>query len=250
MNEDVRNLLLVQGLDDEIAVRSAEIDSLPRHIADIRKRLHAHQSQLKTDKDALAANQKQMRDLEGQVADHKQKISRLRDQMMQAKTNEQYKAFQHEIEFHEKAIRAAEDREIELMESAEALGTNVKIAEAALATEEASVKAESTEAEKRIALIRAERDQLETERKQTLQHITREVRAAYDALKARGRRQVVATIEAGNCTACRMSVRLQLIQDLQLSDKLIRCENCLVYLYATRVTAVDEHGPSTSGIVS
>ncbi len=250
MNEDVRYLVLVQGFDDEIAVRSTEIDALPRHIAEIRKRLHAHQLQLKADKDALAANQKQMRDLEGQVADHRQKISRLRDQMMQAKTNEQYKAFQHEIEFHEKAIRDAEDREIELMESAELLSANVKTAEKALAAEESSVKAEAAEAEKRIAQVRAERDNLESERQEALGHINRDVLAAYKALKARGRRQTVATIEAGNCAACRMSVRLQLIQDLQLSDKLIRCENCLVYLYATRITAVDEHGPSEMGQTS
>lgn len=249
MNEDVRYLLLVQGFDEEIAKRSAEIDSLPRHIAEIRKRLESHQAQLKADKDALAANQKQMRDLEGQVADHKQKISRLRDQMMQAKTNEQYKAFQHEIEFHEKAIRDAEDREIELMEAAELLSGNVKVAEKSLAAEEASVKAESADAEKRIATVRAERSSIEAERQQTLARISRDVRAAYEALKGRGRKQVVGTIEGGNCTACRMSVRLQLIQDLQLSDKLIRCENCLVYLYAVPVTAVDEHGPSTSGHV-
>lgn len=250
MNEDVRNLTLVQGFDEAIAVRSAEIDSLPRHIAEIRKRLHAHQVQLKADKDALAANQKLMRDLEGQIADHRQKINRLRDQMMQAKTNEQYKAFQHEIEFHEKAIRDAEDREIELMEAAESLSANVKVAEKALAEEEASVKAEAAEAEKRVAAIRAEREQLEAERKQTLERLTRDVLTAYQALKTRGRKQVVATIEGGNCTACRMSVRLQIIQELQLSDKLIRCENCQVFLYAVPVTSVDAHGPSEMGQVT
>jgi uncharacterized protein len=250
MNEDVRHLVLVQHLDEEIAVRSAEIDSLPRHIAEIRKRLHSHQAQLQADKDALAANQKKMRDLEGQVADHRQKIARLRDQMMQAKTNEQYKAFQHEIDFHETAIRKSEDEEIELMEAAENLGGNVAIAEKALAEEEASVKVEGAAAEQRVATIRAERDQFEAERQEALAQVSREVRTAYEALKARGRKRVVGTIEAGNCTACRLSVRLQLIQELSLTDKLIRCENCQVFLYAVPVTSVDEHGPSETGQVS
>jgi uncharacterized protein len=250
MNADVQCLVHVQQFDEEIAVLSAEIDSLPKHIAVIRKRLHSHQVQLQNDKDALAANLKRMRDLDGQVADHKQKIARLRDQMMQAKTNEQYKAFQHEIEFHEKAIRDAEDQEIELMEAAESLGANVATAEKALAAEEAAVKAEAAEAEKRVAAIRAQRDQLEAERQQVLGGITREVRTAYEAMKSRGRKRVVDTIVDGNCSACRLSVRLQLIQDLALTDRLIRCENCQVYLYAPRVTAVDEHGPSETGQVS
>ncbi|MCW5964273.1 MAG: hypothetical protein KIT83_09550 [Bryobacterales bacterium] len=250
MNEDVRHLVLIQGFDEEIALRNAEIDSLPRHIAEIKKRLHVHQLQLKADKDALVANQKQMRDLEGQIADHKQKIARLRDQMMQAKTNEQYKAFQHEIEFHEAAIRAAEDREIELMESAEALSGNVSVAEKALAAEEASVKAEAAEAEKRVAVIRAERDQYEQERTQVLVLVSRDVRAAYEALKSRGRKQVVAQVEGGQCGACRITVRLQVIQELALTDKLLRCENCLAFLYAVPVTAVDAHGPSETGQVT
>ncbi len=250
MNEDVRHLAIVQGFDEEIAVRSAEIDSLPRHIAEIRKHLHGHQAQLKADKDALAANQKQMRELEGKVADHKQKILRLRDQMMQAKTNEQYKAFQHEIDFHEKAIRDAEDREIELMESAESLSGNVAVAEKALAAEEASVKKEATAAEQRVAVIRKERDKYEADRQQVLEQISRDVRAAYDALKARGRKQVVATVEGGICTACRITVRRQVIQELALTDKLLRCENCLAFLYAIPVTAVDEHGPSETGQVT
>ena len=33
---------------------------------------------------------------------HEQKISKLRDQMLGAKTNEQYRAFQHEIEYRRK----------------------------------------------------------------------------------------------------------------------------------------------------
>lgn len=244
MNDDIRHLILVQSLDEEIARHDAEIDTLPRHIAEIQKRLHGHQGKLRSDKDALAANHKQSRELEAQINDHRQKIARLKDQMMQAKTNEQYKAFQHEIDFHDNAIRTAEDAEIGLMEVAEELSANVGVAEASLREEEAAVSVEAKEAEKRVAIVRAERDKLEAERQGVLAHITSEVRAAYDALKGRGRKHVVAPVKAGKCGACNITVRLQIIQELSLTDKLLRCDNCLVYLYGIPVTAVDEHGPS------
>jgi predicted nucleic acid-binding Zn-ribbon protein len=248
MDEDIRHLLMVQHLDEEIARHDAEIDALPKHIAEIRKRLRSHQERLQADKAALATNQKQTRDLEGEVAVHRQKISRLKDQMMQAKTNEQYKAFQQEITFHEQGIRAAEDREIELLEEAETLGANVRVAETALKEEEASVNAEAAEAEKRVALVRKERDDFEAERQQLITKLSADVKASYLSMKAKGRKRVVAEVVEGKCSACNITVRLQVIQDLELTGNRYRCENCMVFLYMVPVTAVDEHGPSTTSV--
>ena len=55
--------------------------------------------------------------------------------MLEAKTNEIYRAFQNEIEFCQKEIRKPEDRILELMGESEPLEKNVKTAEAALKRE-------------------------------------------------------------------------------------------------------------------
>jgi len=44
-----------------------------------------------------------------------QKISKLKGQMVEAKTNEQYRAFQSEIDFCQAEIRKLEDRILDLM---------------------------------------------------------------------------------------------------------------------------------------
>ncbi len=69
--------------------------------------------------------------------------------MLQAKTNEQYRAFQNEIAYAEGEIRKSEDRILDLMSEAEALEANVKQAEAALAEEKKSVDAEKSRAKQR-----------------------------------------------------------------------------------------------------
>ena len=79
------------------------------NIALIEKALESHNRKLEADKAALTANQKDRKRLEGEIQMHQQKISKLRDQMLGAKTNEQYQAFQHEIEFCQTEIRRAED---------------------------------------------------------------------------------------------------------------------------------------------
>src|SRR6266851_7704671 len=110
MLSDISSAVRLQELDIRLAELSKEIASLPKHITEIEKKLEAHQRKLEADRAALSANQKDRKKLEGDIQVQDQKISKLKDQMLLAKTNEQYKAFQHEIEFCSTEIRRSEDR--------------------------------------------------------------------------------------------------------------------------------------------
>src|SRR5712692_1386035 len=115
MHPDTHLVIHLQSPDQKIAALDKEVAALPKHIAVIEKTLEAHLRKLEADKAALGANQKDRKKLEGDIQMHEQKVSKLKDQMLQAKTNEQYRAFQHEIEFIEKEVRTAEDRILEFM---------------------------------------------------------------------------------------------------------------------------------------
>src|SRR5207302_10867288 len=99
MLPDIERAIRLQILDDRMAVLVKEIATLPKHIAEIEKKLEAGQRRLEHDKAALSANQKDRKKLEGDIQTNEQKISKLKAQMMDAKTNDQYRAFQHEIDF-------------------------------------------------------------------------------------------------------------------------------------------------------
>ena len=132
MHPDTRLVSQLQAIDLRMAELEKEVAALPKHIAVIEKTLESHQRRLEADRAALTANQKDRKKLEGDVQMNEQKISKLRDQMLGAKTNEQYRAFQHEIEYAQNEIRKAEDRILELMSESESLDVAVKKAEAAL----------------------------------------------------------------------------------------------------------------------
>ena len=141
MLPDLKLVIRLQDIDHRLAELAKEIATLPVHIADIEKKLVSHERKLEADRAALAANQKERKKCEGDIQVQEQKISKLKDQMVGAKTNEQYRAFQHEIEFCQKEIRKSEDRILELMGESESLDKNVKLAEAALKTEKDRWKA-------------------------------------------------------------------------------------------------------------
>src|SRR5947209_19781068 len=104
MLQDLALALRLQALDRKIAGLENEIATLPKHIAEIEKRLEAHTRRLEADRAALSANQRERKKLEGDVQVHEQKISKLKTQMLEAKTNEQYRAFQNEIAYAEGEI--------------------------------------------------------------------------------------------------------------------------------------------------
>ena len=131
-----------------------------------KRRLDSHLRRLEADRAALAGQPERAQDgWKTTPKSRQQKISKLRDQMLGAKTNEQYRAFQHEITFCEDSIRKAEDRILDLMSEAEPLDTNVKKAEAALKEEKQTVEAEKTRARERTAVDQKQLEQLRGERK-------------------------------------------------------------------------------------
>src|SRR5580704_14458472 len=165
MTVEIEQVTRLQSLDKKIADLEREVATLPKHIALIEKALDTHLRRLEADRAALVANQKERKQLEDDVKVENQKISKLRDQMLGAKTNEQYRAFQHEIAFCEQAIRKAEDRILDLMAEAEPLDGNVKKAESALKEEKRQVDAEKTVAQERTAADSQQLEQLRSERK-------------------------------------------------------------------------------------
>ena len=121
MTPEIESILRVQSLDLRIAELEKEIATLPKQIAEIERALDTHNRRLEADKAALSGNQKDRKRLEEDIKVQEQKVSKLRDQMMQAKTNDQYRAFQHEIDFCQQEIRKSEDKILDLMGEAESL---------------------------------------------------------------------------------------------------------------------------------
>ena len=240
MLPDIQHAIRLQILDDRVAALTKEIAGLPKYVADIEKKLESHQRRLDVDKAALTANQKERKRLEVDIQTHEQKVSKLKSQMMDAKTNEQYRAFQHEIEFSGQETRKAEDRILELMTGAEPLDKAVKAAEASLATEKQQVEAEKTAARERTAAYQAEIGSLKAERVSIVAQMTPSVAANYDRIR-KGRAGVgISEAAAGRCVRCNIVLRPQFFQDLKKGETIMTCESCGRILYYNPERGVDE----------
>jgi predicted nucleic acid-binding Zn-ribbon protein len=242
MTVEIEQVTRLQSLDKKIADLEREVATLPVHIAQIEKALDSHLRRLEADRAALAANQKERKSLEDDVKVETQKISKLRDQMLGAKTNEQYRAFQHEISYCETAIRKAEDRTLDLMSESEPLDTAVKKAEAALKEEKQHVESEKARARERTAVDQKQLDELKTERQQLVAALRKPAYSAYERIRKKWRGgSAVAEAVDGRCSACQILLRPQFFQDLRHSKEMMFCESCGRILFYNPPVSFEEH---------
>jgi predicted nucleic acid-binding Zn-ribbon protein len=227
MQADLKQVSGLQALDRRIGELRKEIAELPKQMAVIERQLEAHIRQLDAAKATLAAHQKERKQKELDIQTHQQKAAKLKDQMSQAKNNEQYRAFQHEIDFAQAEIAKAEDRILALLEESEPLERNVKKAEAALAEEKKSVEAQKADARKRTGEDQKELDQRIAERAELVKAIPPKIASAYERIRKRyPMGPALSEMTDGRCTACQITLRQQVIQELKQGGDIFFCESC------------------------
>ena len=231
MKPEIEAIVRLQSLDDRTALLQKEISDLPKHVAEIERKLEVHTRRLENDRNALTGNGKKRKSLEDDIKTHEAKMSKLRDQMLQAKTNDQYRAFQNEISYCETAIRKCEDQILELMGEAEPLEKNVKAAEVALAEEKKAVEKEKDRARMRTAEDQEILTRVLDERKALAANVNAQFLRQYEHSRKRWKGSGIADATDGRCSACHISLRPQFFQELKLGEKLMTCESCGRILY-------------------
>jgi predicted nucleic acid-binding Zn-ribbon protein len=229
MAQEVQLALQLQRMDRQLAQLEAEIRGLPKKIAELEKVLESHARKLEADQAALAANQTEIRRITGANVDHKAKIEKLKKQVMQATTQEQLTAFQHEIAFCETEIQKNENQSLQLLEAAEALAATVATAEADLAKEQATIETRKEEAKALSELDRKKGVKIYRERQLLAKEVPVKLLEHYEKLRKTHKDGiVVAECTEQMCSSCMMNIRPALMQQIrQHPEKLFCCESCL-----------------------
>jgi len=239
MHADLETLLKLQDVDREILRLNDEVAALPKRVAAIEAKLAGTKAQLETARAAVKADEAAKKKFDAANLDLQQKISKYRDQMLAVKTNEQYKALQHEIEFAQQEIQANEDKVLELMLDSDAKATQVKAAEAELKTEAAEI-----EKEKKIAHDKtAEDEKLLAEwagKRNALRASVPEDWLAHYERIAKARKTGISEARDSKCLTCQMTLRPQVFAEVRAGRKLITCESCSRILYYRHVEKTPE----------
>jgi predicted nucleic acid-binding Zn-ribbon protein len=230
MHPDLEKLKSLQEVDRQIQRLNEEIGALPRRVAAIEGKLAAHKAEVERHKNALKENELSRRKFEHEIQGEQQKISKYRDQSLEVKTNEQYKALMHEIEFAQQSIRAAEDRILQAMVDAEGHEKAIKSAEAELKAESAEVEKEKAETRARTEQDEKELAEWSAQRRQLRGGITPETLAHYDRVLT-VRKTALAEAREQHCMACNVMLRPQKYDEIRSNQHIMTCDSCNRILY-------------------
>jgi uncharacterized protein len=231
VHPDLKTVIDLQQVDSRLAELASQITAVPSRIQAIETQLNDSLRAHEARKLRLSANQKERRDLEGDVKVVEERISKHKDQLYQVKTNEQYRAMQKEIGGEDDKIRQIEDRILEKMEEAEGLQKLVQEAAARLDEEQVRVAGEKKRLETGRLSAEAERTELLARRSVLADGLNAAVRDTYERVR-RGRQGIaVAEVRDGFCTACNVRLRPQSYNEVRTGQGIVTCESCSRILY-------------------
>lgn len=231
MNPDLEKLISLQEADLETARLKGEIAALPRRVAVIEEKLAGTRSRIEKAKEALAADQRNRRRLETEIQAQQEKISKYRDQSLAVKTNEQYRALMHEVEFAQKEIRSCEDKMLEAMVDSESQEAQLKAAEAELKEETAEIEKEKREAQARTEEDERQLAEWDAKRNALRVGISADVVERYDRVLAHRKDSALAEARAHQCGACHVVLRPQTYAEIRTNEKIMLCDSCSRILY-------------------
>jgi predicted nucleic acid-binding Zn-ribbon protein len=231
---------MLPALTSLLALQKVETraDEARRRIADAPARVQALETQLADAaaaldraKTALSESQAARRELEKEAAAAQQKVSKYKEQLMEAKDNRQFHALQHEIATFSAEVQRVEEQVLVRMLEGDELTAAVKTAETRLAadtkhvaTQKSQIEAEAVELSATLAALQAERAELVTA-------IEPRLLATFETV-LKGRKGIaVAQAVDGLCEACRVRIRPHLYNQIRSGTEIIQCESCVRILY-------------------
>lgn len=234
MLPEISILARLEALDAQTHQLQTRLADLPKILTAEKKSVEAKKKQVDDLQNRLAANEKERRQLEGEIQLRQTKLKKLRTQIEQAVNDTQLKAFQHEIEFSETEIGKAEDRVLELMEEAETLEPRIRAEQGELAAAQKAgmehFKAAGEEHKAGLAQI----EKNASMSKELLAGLSPQFTALYERLRRKYKTgPILCEAVDGACGVCQMAMRLAFWQGVKAEpDKLWQCEECsrvLVY---------------------
>jgi predicted nucleic acid-binding Zn-ribbon protein len=231
MLETIEKLLILQDRDRRIRRVKGELAHIDPERQMFQTRAAGAQTGLDTAKTRVKQIESDRKNLELEVEAKKQLITKYANQQLQTRKNEEYRALSHEIDTCKEEIFKIENREIELMELAEAAQKDVVRATQAVGEARKLMDEQVAQLGAREQNLKKELGELTTNREELAGAVDESSRARYERLVRNKGETVVVGVQHGVCGGCHMRLPAQIIVSCQAQQELVTCTNCGRILY-------------------
>ena len=231
MLDTIEKLLVVQDRDRRIRRVKGELAHIEPERQMFQTRAVSAQAGLETAKNRVKQIESDRKNLELEVESKKDLITKYSNQQLQTRKNEEYRALAQEIETCKQEIFKIENREIELMEQAEAGQKEVLRSTQLVAESRKSMEEQLAQLGEREQNLEKELVELTSNREELSAAVDEAARARYDRLVRNKGESAVVGVQHGVCGGCHMRLPAQVLVTCQAQQELVTCTNCGRILY-------------------
>ncbi len=231
MSEELQRLIQLQQLDARIVELQQRVLSIPDEIESQAESLQASQASVEEFREQADRKARIQRRLEGEVELLQQKLSRYQEQLMDVKTNREYRAMQKEIAGVRAQISSKEDEILEIMLALDELEDQTREARRLAEERTSEVSSRQKELESFVAHSETNMAGFEQERNELERDLPESLLAQYRRIASVNNGQALAAVSDESCQACNVKLRPQLFTEVKAGLKIFACETCNRILY-------------------
>lgn len=231
MLPEIQKLLVIQDRDKRILALHNDLKRIPMEETMARQKLDGDKAALAAATADLQTTEVAIKNLELDIQTRQDSIAKLKVQQYQTKKNAEFQAMTHEIERYGKQVTGLEDRELELMEKAEAQRAVVASAKQAHAATSAIIEEDLAKLVERKVNCEAAIAEQEAERATHTTGIDEFLLSQYDRIFKHKGDSAVAPLTNGICGGCHMKVTASTLNKAKGEKEIAQCEQCGRMLY-------------------
>lgn len=231
LKSQISNLVKLQAIDSQIYALNIEKGSKPQEIKAQEENFENKKQNLAALEKRISDLQKQRKDRELDLASKEEGIKKLQSQLYSLKTNKEYQAMLQQIQDAKADVSLIEEVILGLLTQQDALNNEVELEKRNLQEEEKVFLANKKQIEDRVKEIDSRLAQLEAGRKQVLPGIEPKILKQYERILLSREGLAIVSAKDNSCQGCNMFVPAQVINLIQMYERLVTCEVCNRILY-------------------
>lgn len=227
----VTQLLVIQDRDRKLRQLKIELKNAPLEKKAMDTRLATASATLEASKLKAKEIEVKRKELENEVRAREDRIGKYEQQKLATKKNDEYQAYDHAIESLRKEIAGIEDKEMELMEAAEAQKPVIAAAEKEAADTRALVQRQVADIEAKVIAIEAQVAEIQADRDKLASAVDEELLDDYQRLFDRKDALAVAALVNEVCQGCHVKSQTHIVNSVKAAKVVTTCLNCARILY-------------------
>ena len=227
----VTQLVELQAVDTQLRDLNELLGDLPKKVNKLRLEEESLIKAVDEGNNRLKEIELALNKAEHHMAEIKQKIDKLKDQLSLVTSNKQYDALTQEIDYLKQVMNEAELEDLGLEEEKETLHSDLKEKEENLEFLSEDLRIRRGRLENLIAESADKKSELEKEREEKSIHIDPSVLSRYVRVSDARDGLAVVTIDGNSCSGCGFVVPPQTVSVIRKKTLLYNCDVCSRFLY-------------------